>query len=233
MICRRSRTAARSHPRPAWARALATSAAGLAVASVGAGRHRLEGQRAGVDAVAPAGGPWPVAEDMTQMTAAPAADHLGAAQQPALVRPQLDCRLAGRLEEARPARAGCELGVRTEQLIPAAGAAVRAVTLGVEVSPGEGWLGVPPAQHVVLLAGQFLPPLLIGLLDLGRRSGLRGPGAAHRRSLPAFGSFGAEHPPAGGHWVEQAVQPPSFLTQLRMGPPRLVEKAEGVLGGHH
>ena len=122
---------------------------------------------------------------MTQMTAAPAADHLRPAQHPALVRPQLDRGLAGRLEETRPARAGSELGVRAEQLVPAAGAAVGAVALGVEVSPGEGLLSVAPAQHVVLLSGQFLPPLLIGLLDLGRRGGLRGPGAAHRRSLPA------------------------------------------------
>ena len=63
------------------------SVAGLAVAWVAVRRRRLEGQGAGVDAIAPAGGAGPVAEDMAQMTAAAAADHLGAAQQPALVGP--------------------------------------------------------------------------------------------------------------------------------------------------
>src|SRR5215472_13059979 len=66
---------------------LLASAAGRAVAWVAVRRRGLEGQCAGVDAVAPAGGTGPVAVDMAQMTAAAAADHLGAAQQPALVRP--------------------------------------------------------------------------------------------------------------------------------------------------
>ena len=142
---------------------------------------------------------------MAQMPVAAAADHLGAAQQPALVGVQLDRCLAGRLDEARPARAGGELGVRAEQFVPAAGAAVGAVVLGVEVSAGEGWLGVAPAQHVILLAGQFLPSPLIGLVDLGRRGGLRGPGAAHRRCLqalaltvlntPRTGNTGSNKPP--------------------------------------
>src|SRR5216683_1848679 len=68
-------------------RGLLASAAGLAVALAAVRRRRLEGQRTGVDAVAPAGGSGPVAEDMAQMPAALTADHLGAAQQPALVRP--------------------------------------------------------------------------------------------------------------------------------------------------
>src|SRR5215813_13757479 len=182
------------------------SAAGRAVAWVAVMRGGLEGQRAGVDAIAPAGGGGPVAEDMAQMTAAAAADHLGAAQQPALVRPELDRLLAGRLDEARPASTGGELGVGAEQLIPAARAAVGAGALGVEVSPGEGLLGVAPAQHVILLAGQFLPPLLLGFADLGRRGGLRGSGAAHRRFSPGFGTYGAEHSPAGDHRVKQATQ---------------------------
>src|SRR6266702_4298632 len=86
----------------------------------------------------------------------------------------------GRLGEARPARAGFELGVRAEQLIPAAGAAVGAIRPGVDVFAGEGGLGAAAAQHVVLLASQFMPPLLVRLLDLGRRGGRSGLGAAHR-----------------------------------------------------
>src|SRR5258706_14123132 len=119
---------------------------------------------------------------MTQMTAAAAANHLGAAQEPALVRPQLDSCCDGWLGEARPPRAGVELGVRAEQLIPAAGAAVGAVVLGVDVFAGEGGLSVASAQHVILLAGQVLPPPPLGLLELWGRGGPWGPGAAHRGS---------------------------------------------------
>src|SRR5262249_59441169 len=65
----------------------AQSAAGRAVAWFAVRRRGLKGQCAGVDAIAPAGGTGAVAEDMAQMTAAAAADHLGAAQQPGPVRP--------------------------------------------------------------------------------------------------------------------------------------------------
>src|SRR5262249_4017071 len=152
---------------------------------------------------------------------------------------ELNRCFADRLEEARPARAGGELGVRAEQLIPAAGAAVGAIVLGVEVSAGEGWLRMAPAQHVILLTGQFLPPLLIGLLDLGRRGGLRGPGAAHRRSLPALalsvlntprpGVTGSNKPHSRRHSAsrdtDQVTRAGStctagrFLTSARAPPP--------------
>src|ERR1022692_4042172 len=119
---------------------------------------------------------------MAQMAAAAAADHLGAAQEQALVRPQLNSLGDGRLVEARPARAGRELGVRAEQFVPAPGAAVGAALLVVDVLTGEGHLRVAAAQHVVLLAGKFMPPLLVRLLDLGRCGGLSCLGAAHRYS---------------------------------------------------
>src|SRR6185437_16994118 len=83
-------------------------AAWLAVIPVVPRRQWLEGQGTGVDAIAPAGGSGPIAEDMAQMTAAAAADHLGAAQEPALVWPQFDRVCDGWLGEARPARAGFE-----------------------------------------------------------------------------------------------------------------------------
>src|ERR1700691_5410415 len=72
----------------------------------------LESQRAGVDAVAVAGRPRPVVEDVAQVTTATSADHFGPAHEQAVVGPQFH-RLGDRgLEEARPAGAGVELGVR-------------------------------------------------------------------------------------------------------------------------
>src|ERR1700757_3730168 len=79
-------------------------AARLAVIPVVAGRQWLEGQGTGVDAVTRAGGSGPIAEDMAQMAAAAAAEHLGAAQEPALVRPQFDRFCDCWLGAARPAR---------------------------------------------------------------------------------------------------------------------------------
>ena len=75
----------------------AVSGAGLALVAVGGRWRGLEGQRAGVDAIALAGRSGPVAEDVTQMTAAATADHLGPPQEPAVVRPQFDrcCAAAG------------------------------------------------------------------------------------------------------------------------------------------
>src|SRR5262245_1948542 len=137
-----------------------------AVVLLPACRRGLEGQRAGVDAVALPGRGRPVVEDVAQVATAAAADHLGAAHEQAVVRPQLD-RLGDRgLVEARPPGARVELGVRAEQLAAAAGAPVEAVGVVVDVLTGEGALGVGLAQHAVLQRGQLLAPLLVRLLDL-------------------------------------------------------------------
>src|SRR5450432_3073103 len=103
---------------------------------------------------------------MTEMTAATTAADLRAAHEHGVVRPQLDSAGDGRLVEARPAGARVELGVRAEQLASAGRAAVRAVFLGVDILACERPLGVALAQHPVLLGGQLLPPLLVGLTDL-------------------------------------------------------------------
>src|SRR6266487_962879 len=145
------------------------SRAGLrstAVVLLPACRRGLEGQRAGVDAVALPGLGGPVVEDVAQMATAVAADDLGAAHEQAVVRPQLD-RLGDRgLVEAGPPGARVELGVGAEQLAAAAGAAVEAVGVVVDVLTGERALGVSLAQHAVLQRGQLLAPLLVRLLDL-------------------------------------------------------------------
>src|ERR1700761_2029605 len=133
-----------------------------------AARGRLEGRRGRVDAVTLPGRARAVTEDVTQVPAAAAAADLGAAHEHAVVRAQLDRVGHGGLEEARPAGTGVELGVRPEQLVPAARALVGAILLVPEQRAGERHLRMAVAQHVVLLAGQLLPPLLVGLLDLSR-----------------------------------------------------------------
>jgi hypothetical protein len=51
----------------------------------------------------------------------------------------------------------------------------------------ESRLRVPAAQHTELLASQFVPPLLLGFLDLGCRGGLRGLRSAHLVLSPGCG----------------------------------------------
>src|ERR1700760_3559184 len=126
-----------------------------------ASRGHLEGQRGRVDAVAVPGRARAVTKDVAQVPATAAAADLGAAHEHAVVRTQLDRVVGSGLEEARPAGTGVELGVRLEQLVPAACALVGAVLLVPEQRAGERHLGVAVAQHVVLLAEhRYLPFLL-------------------------------------------------------------------------
>jgi len=61
-----------------------------------------------------------------------------------------------------------ELRLAAEQLVATGPAAVDAQRLGVVVLTGEGALGAGLAEHFVLLRGELLTPLLVGLLDLVR-----------------------------------------------------------------
>src|SRR5205085_410651 len=72
----------------------------------------------------------------------------------------------GRSEERRPAAPGVVLCLGGEELGAAAGAAVRPVLEDVVVLAAERPLRALVAEHVVLLARQLGPPLLLGLLDL-------------------------------------------------------------------
>ena len=66
---------------PQALRLLQASAARLAVALIPGWQRGLEGQRARIDAIALACGSRPVAENMAQMAAAAATDHLRTAQE--------------------------------------------------------------------------------------------------------------------------------------------------------
>src|SRR5437868_3854427 len=73
--------------------------------------------------------------------------------------------LRHRLVETRPAAAGFVFGLRTEERIAAAGAAIHAGVLGVGVFAGERALGPFLAKNVILLRRQRLTPFLFGLFD--------------------------------------------------------------------
>src|SRR5436190_22571388 len=159
--------------------ALALSRSGLGGA-LGCGR--LEVERGGVDAVSLAGWAGTVVEDVAEVTAAVAADDLGALHEVAVVGTQLDRLGDSRLGEARPAGARVELRVGIEELRAAGCAAVVAGLLVVGVLAREGRLGARPAQHLVLRGRQLLAPLAIGLDDawLAHARGSSSKGAAAR-----------------------------------------------------
>src|SRR6185437_7014569 len=125
-------------------------------------RGRVELQGAGVPAIALPRRTRPVREDMAQMAATAPAPDLGADHPVAAVLEQLDVLGHRRLIEARPPRSRLELGVRAKQLRAAAGAAVGAVVLEVDVLPGEGALGGGVAQDLELIGAQSFAPLLLG-----------------------------------------------------------------------
>src|ERR1700730_9425102 len=72
----------------------------------------------------------------------------------------------GRLVEARPAAVGLELRVGGEQPRAAGPAVVDAAGLGVGVLAGERRLGARLPEHLVLLRGQPLAPLVLRELNL-------------------------------------------------------------------
>src|SRR5262249_45664866 len=126
--------------------------------------RRLQGQRAGVDAVALPGRARPVREDVPEVAAAGRAGDLGADHPVAAVDVRVDALERHRLDEARPACARVELRLGAEELRAAARTAVDAGRLGVEILAGERPLGALLAQNVVLRGREPLAPL--GLCDV-------------------------------------------------------------------
>src|SRR3954471_22394678 len=125
---------------------------------------RLEVHGDAVDAVAQVRRRRAVLEHVTEVAAAAAAVHLGADHAVAAVGRGLD-RARNRIVEARPAGAALELLLRCEQLLPAAHAGERAGALLVIERAAAGTLGAVAAQDIVLLGGEELAPLLVGVGD--------------------------------------------------------------------
>src|SRR5262245_38927432 len=124
----------------------------------------LELQRRAVHAIALAGGPGSVGEDVAEMAAALGAMHLGAGHEMAAVARRADGAVLGR-PERWPARAAFVLGRGIEQRLAAAGAAEGAGALLVVQRAGERPLGAVIAQHVMLQRVELLLPLGVALLD--------------------------------------------------------------------
>src|SRR5258708_6728049 len=77
--------------------------------------------------------------------------------------------LVDRVEEARPAGAGIELGLRVKERLTAADAVIDPLLLSdFPVGPAEGALGPLLAGDAKLLAGQDSHPLGVGLDDFFR-----------------------------------------------------------------
>ncbi len=127
-------------------------------------RHRIH-------AVAQAGGPRAIVENMAQMRIATGADHLGAHGTETGVG-LLDYILLGNgLPETGPAGARVELGIRVIQRRGAADAAERAMTVLVIQRPGERTFGARMTRHIVGLGRQQRAPFGIGLDDLVHQHG--------------------------------------------------------------
>src|SRR4051794_25545734 len=125
---------------------------------------RLEVHGDAVDAVAQVRRRRAVLEHVAEMAAAAAAMHLGADHAVAAVGRGLD-RARDRIVEARPTGAALELLFRREQLLPASHAGERAGTLLVIEGTRAGRLGTVAAENIVLLGGEQLAPLLVGMSD--------------------------------------------------------------------
>ena len=110
--------------------------------------------------------PRAVVEHVAEVAAAAGAHDLGADHEVRAVLAGLDGLAEHGVGEARPAGARVELRVGAEQLVAAAGAAVDAVALLVDVLAGERGLGGGVAQDLVLVGVELLAPLLVGLRDL-------------------------------------------------------------------
>src|SRR5579863_3547253 len=108
------------------------------------------------------------------MRIAPPAAHFRTAHAPRSVMLLDNILRRHRLVKARPPRPRIELGFRIEQRRPAADAAKQTVAVKIPELPGECEFSVRPPRHHVLIDGQLLLPLGIGLPNA------RNLGYAHR-----------------------------------------------------
>ncbi len=142
----------------------------------------LELEADAVHAVAQSRGLGPVVEDVAQVSPAARAKRFRAAHEEAVVRLGRDVVLNDRLEEAGPARAGIELGLRAEEVQAAAGALVGPLFLIMFERARESPFRTFLPGDFVLLGRQDFSPFFVGLGDF----------FAHREFLSSArrGNFG-------------------------------------------
>src|ERR1700756_1521100 len=117
---------------------------------------------------------------MAQMRAAVLALHFDAQHAVRAVGFLGDHFAVDRLEVARPAAAGVELGVRFEQRRAAADAVIDAAVPVVVIAAGEGALGGRVARHLVFDVGELFAPLGVVFLH-GGGAGVEVVGLVHGR----------------------------------------------------
>src|SRR3989304_3590839 len=124
-----------------------------------------EGKSRRIDAVAKPGRFRAIVEHVAQMGVASRAQRLRPFHEPAGVGHGAHVLRRDRLIEARPSRAGFELGLRPEQVGPAADAPVDPLLVVVPVHPGERPLGPLLPGNLELFGRKDLLPLLLRLID--------------------------------------------------------------------
>src|ERR1700736_5013404 len=102
---------------------------------------------------------------MAEVSAAARAAHLGARDDHLEVTMLVDDLGTCGCVEAGPPAAAVVLGAGVEELGSAPGAEILARGPDVNVLAGAGALGGPATEHRVLMGGEQLPPLLVGLDD--------------------------------------------------------------------
>src|SRR5215211_648714 len=129
----------------------------------------VEAEGGGVDAVALARRGRSVFEQVSLVGSADGAVYLDAAHEEAAVLLRLYVCIVERPPEARPARAGIVLAVRSEQGRAARDTAVDPLLLVVVVLTAERPLRALHPRDAVLLGGELVLPLFFRLLYLPRR----------------------------------------------------------------
>src|SRR3546814_11484577 len=94
------------------------------------------------------------------------AQYLDAAHAVRAVLARNHCFIRGRIEEARPAGAGPELGVGIEQRQIAADAMTHAIAVVLPQPAGDGAFGAAMARYLILVRRQPRLPFGIGLVNV-------------------------------------------------------------------
>src|SRR3990172_7766268 len=124
-----------------------------------------EGKSRRIDAVAKPGRFRAIVEHVAQMGVASRAQRLRPFHEPTSVGLGAHVLRRDRVIEARPSRAGFELGLGPEQVGPAADAPVDPLLVVVPVHPGERPLGPLLPGNLELFGRKDLLPLLLRLID--------------------------------------------------------------------
>src|SRR4030095_9391509 len=115
--------------------------------------------------------PRSIVEHVAEMTAAVLAVHFSANHEVAAILSCLD-GVGHRCSKAGPPRSAVELRVGGKERLAAAGADEHAAAMFLIERTRSARLGAMTSQDLVLIAGQFLFPLIVGFLDVKVLAGL-------------------------------------------------------------